>query len=426
MISTRVIYVEPFSGISGDMFVGALLDLGADFEKLQRELRLLPLSGYEISLGKCLRGGVQVSKFDVQLDAAPDQEDHHTHRSAEHHHRDFRSIRRMIASSELPVWVREKSIEAFSKLASAEGKIHAQSPETVHFHEVGAVDSIVDIVSSMILMEDLLPARVLSAPINVGYGTLECQHGVYPVPGPATQELLAGVPIFSNAIGGELTTPTGAALLTTLAESFGTRPLMKINASGYGGGSRDIPGGANFLRITVGEPLPEQDAAIDAQVAVIEATIDDMNPQLYGYLQEKVLQEGAFDIYFTPVQMKKNRPAVKLTVLCAVEKHEALCRLIFAETTTIGVRYTFARRKTLDREFVSVHTEYGTVTIKVSMLEGRRVNFVPEYEDCRRLAAERGIALKDVLAVATRAYLEQADLRGTPSSMEGRDVSDNT
>ncbi len=401
----RIIYIEPFSGISGDMFVGALLDLGGSFDKLQQELRRLPLTGYKLALGKCLRAGIQASKFDVEVAKEPHGSHGHGHSS---HGRNFRSIRNMLAASALSPWVKEKSTRAFQRLAEAEGKIHNHPPDEVHFHEVGAVDSIIDIVSSMVLLEGYLPARIVSGTINVGHGTLECQHGIYPVPGPATQALLEGVPVYSNVVEGELTTPTGAAILTTLVDSFGPRPMMKVATSGYGAGSRETPGNANCLRITIGEISAAEPLFGDEQVAVIEAAIDDMNPQIFGYFQEKALHEGALDVYFTPIQMKKNRPAVQLTVVCDVGLQEALARLIFAETTTIGLRFTLARRKTLQRQFVSVDTEYGAVTIKISHLDGQRVNFIPEYEDCRLLAAEKQVALKDVLAAATRAYLRSA------------------
>jgi uncharacterized protein (TIGR00299 family) protein len=224
----KVMFLEPFSGISGDMMIGALLDLGFHFEELRVKLDLLPLKGYQLSSEKCVRSGIQATKFDVQAG--------HTH-----HHRNFEDIRQMIESSGLSVWVKEKSVEAFRRLAEAEGKVHGQPPEKVHFHEVGAVDSIVDIVGTMIALESFLPVHVISSPVNVGQGTLECQHGIYPVPAPATQELLKNVSIFSNKVTGELTTPTGATLLVTLVNEFGSRPAMKALASGYGAGTRQCP-----------------------------------------------------------------------------------------------------------------------------------------------------------------------------------------
>jgi pyridinium-3,5-bisthiocarboxylic acid mononucleotide nickel chelatase len=389
----KILFIEPFSGISGDMMVAALLDLGFSFEELQAKLALLPLKGYQLSFQKCSRSGIQALKFDVQI-------------GHEHAHRTFSDIRAMIESSGLSPWVREKSIEAFRRLAEAEGKIHGQPPEKVHFHEVGAMDSIIDIVGTMIAIESFLPARVLSAPINVGQGTLECQHGIYPVPGPATQELLKGIPTFSNSVTGELTTPTGATLLATLVEEFGTQPALKIQASGYGAGTRQTPGNANVLRITFGETLSETAISPEEKVAVIDATIDDMSPQIYGHFQEKALAAGALDVYSTPIYMKKNRPAMKITCVCAVSDVDRLAELMFCETTTIGIRYSIAQRKTLRREFMKVQTGFGVVTMKVSYSGDRPVNFVPEFEDCRQLALEKGVALKEVQSAAIHAFMQ--------------------
>jgi uncharacterized protein (TIGR00299 family) protein len=389
----KILFIEPNSGISGDMMIGALLDLGFSFDELREKLCLLPLKGYEVSFQKCIRSGIQATKFDVQAGHS-------------HHHRSFGDIRQMIESSGLSDWVREKSVEAFRKLAEAEGKIHGQPPEKVHFHEVGAVDSIIDIVGTMIAMESFRAARIVSSAVNVGQGTLECQHGTYPVPGPAAQELLQNVPIFSNNVTGELTTPTGATLLVTLTGDFGLRPAMKVLATGYGAGTRQTPGNANVLRISLGEAYVESEVSPEEQVAVIEATIDDMSPQVYGYFLEKALAAGALDVYSTPIQMKKNRPAQKITCVCAVAEVDRLAALIFRETTTIGVRYNVAQRKTLQREFVQVQTPYGVVAMKLSLLDGQTVNFVPEFEDCRRLANQTGAALKEIQAAAVHAYLQ--------------------
>jgi len=390
----KILFLEPFSGISGDMMIGALLDLGCDFEELQNKLNLLPLKGYQLSSQKCSRSGIQATKFDVQAGHS-------------HSHRSLADIRQMIESSGLSVWVKAKSVEAFRRLAEAEGKVHGQPAEKVHFHEVGAVDSIIDIVGTMIAVESLLPVHVVSSPVNVGQGTLECQHGIYPVPGPAAQELLKDVPIFANSVTGELTTPTGAVLLATLVENFGTRPAMKILASGYGAGTRQIPGNANVLRVSLGEVQTEIDASPEEEVTVMEATIDDMSPQIYGYFQEQALGAGALDVYSTPIQMKKNRPAQKVTCVCATRDIDRLAKVFFRETTTIGIRYTVARRKTLQRKFLKVQTGYGEVTMKISMFNGLPVNYVPEFEDCRRLAVEKGVALKEVQAAAIHAYLQE-------------------
>jgi uncharacterized protein (TIGR00299 family) protein len=387
----KVLFIEPFSGISGDMMVAALLDLGSSFENLQSKLALLPLKGYRLSSQSCSRSGIQAVKFDVQM-------------GHEHAHRTFATIRTMIESSELSPWVKEKSIEAFRRLAEAEGKIHGQPADKVHFHEVGAVDSIVDIVGTMIAIESFMPARIMSAPVNVGQGTLECQHGNYPVPGPATQELLKGIPTYSNSVTGELTTPTGATLLATLSDEFGAQPPLRVQATGYGAGTRQTPGNANVLRISLGSISSFACTSPEEQVAVIDATIDDMSPQIYGHFQEKALAAGALDVYSTPIYMKKNRPAVKITCICAIADVDRLAELIFCETTTIGVRYTFAHRKTLRRDFEKVQTVFGAITMKVSYMGEHAVNYVPEFEDCRRLALEKNVALKEVQSAAIHAY----------------------
>jgi uncharacterized protein (TIGR00299 family) protein len=403
----KLMLIEPFSGISGDMMIGALLDLGFSFEELKEKLALLPVKDYHLTAEKCSRSGIRATKFDVHEDDSHHhdrpQDGHHHHHS---HHRTFADIRRMIASSGLSAWVKEKSIAAFQKLAEAEGKVHGQPADAVHFHEVGAVDSIVDIVGTMIAVESFLPVQIISFPINVGQGTLECQHGTYPVPGPAAQELLKDIPIFSNSVTGELTTPTGATLVTTLAGKFGTRPEMTISASGYGAGTMQTPGNANVLRITLGTALEGTGVGPEEKVAVIDATIDDMSPQVYGFFQEKALAAGALDVYAAPIYMKKNRPALKMTCVCATPDLERITALIFRETTTIGVRYTIARRKVLQREFLQVQTHFGSVAMKISLLDGHPVNFIPEFEDCRRLATEKGVALKEVQAAAISSYLQ--------------------
>jgi len=255
-------------------------------------------------------------------------------------------------------------------------------------------------------MESFRSMRVVSSAINVGQGTLKCQHGIYPVPGPAAQELLRDVPVFSNSVTGELTTPTGAALLTTLVDEFSTRPAMKITATGYGAGTRETHGSANVLRISVGEAFSEKTSSSE-QVAVIEAAIDDMNPQIFGYFQEKAMAAGALDVYAESIQMKKNRPAMKITCVCAVEDINRFAGIIFRETTTIGVRYTIADRITLRRKFQEVMTKYGPVNMKISLLDGCPVNFIPEFEDCRRLAERSGEPLKEIQAAAVHAYMNK-------------------
>ena len=390
-LSGNILFIEPNAGASGDMMISALLDLGFSFEELREKLRLLPLDNYRLSAEKCDRSGIQATRFNVEVEH-------------EHHGRHFSDIRTMIEESRLSPWVREKSIEAFRRLAEAEGKIHGHPPDHVHFHEVGAVDSIIDIVGTMIIMESFRSMRIVSSAVNVGQGTLECQHGIYPVPGPAAAELLKDVPVFTNRITGELTTPTGATLLTTLVDEFGARPAMRMGPTGYGAGTRETPGAANVLRVSVGQTLAENTTSHDDQVMMIEATLDDMTPQIYGYFQERVLEAGALDVFATPIYMKKNRPAMRITCVCAPEELRRFAELFFRETTTIGIRYRIANRMTLRREFEEVWTKYGPVSMKVSSFDGRSVNFFPEFEDCRRLAMQTGTPLKEIQAAAIHAY----------------------
>lgn len=392
-LSGNILFIEPSTGASGDMLIGALLDLGFSFDELREKLGLLSLDGYSMSAEKCDRSGIKATKFNVEVE--------HEH----HHDRHFSDIRTMIEESRLSPWVKEKSIEAFRRLAEAEGKIHGQPPDHVHFHEVGAVDSIIDIVGTMIIMESFRSMRVVSAAVNVGQGTLECQHGTYPVPGPAAAELLRDVPVFTNKVTGELTTPTGATLLTTLVDEFGVRPAMRMSATGYGAGTRKIPGAANVLRVSVGQTLAENMTSCDDQVMIIETTLDDITPQVYGYFQERILEAGALDVFATPIYMKKNRPAMRITCVCALEDVRRFAAIFFRETTTIGIRYTIANRMTLRREFEEVWTKYGPVSMKVSSFDGQPVNFFPEFEDCRRLAMQTGTPLKEIQAEAVHAYL---------------------
>jgi hypothetical protein len=400
----RILYFEPFCGISGDMTVGALLDLGVDLDYCRDELGKVALTGYALSSRKVVRCGIEATKFDVHPAQVAGRHEHP--HSGEHPHRSFRDIRALIESSGLSGWVKERSLGAFRRLAEAEGKIHGRPPDDVEFHEVGALDSIVDIVGTMIALESLQPARLVAAPVNVGGGTIDSQHGRYPVPAPATQELLRGAPTYSSGVETELTTPTGAALLATLVEDYRPRPLMKIASTGYGAGSRELEGIPNVLRITIGDEVADCAPGPEEEVVVLEATIDDMSPQVYGYFQEKAFEAGALDVYATPVQMKKNRPGLLVTVVAAAADIDRLARLVFQETTTIGVRYAGARRKTLERRSIDVETEYGKIRVKVSLLDGRPVNYVPEYEDCRRLARETGSPLKEIQAAATRRYLD--------------------
>jgi pyridinium-3,5-bisthiocarboxylic acid mononucleotide nickel chelatase len=427
--SDRVLLLEPFSGISGDMLLGALLDLGVPLEKVVDGLRCLPVHGYRLSAEVVDRAGIRATKFDVILDdELPDAVEGHNHPHDEHEHdqghgpdpagqahQRYSDIRRMIEESELAGGVKQGALKTFQLLAEAEGRVHETNPDDVEFHEVGAVDSIVDIVGAMIALEELAPARVYSTPVNVGRGTVKVQHGIYPVPAPATEGLLRGIPTFSNEIDGELTTPTGAALLASIVGKFGYRPALCIEMTGYGAGARNPRRSANVLRVSVAsEPASHPAGLLEDEVVVLESAIDDMSPEVFGYLQELLLNAGALDFYLVPAQMKKGRPGTLLTVLCAPVDSSRIASLVLGETTTLGVRLTRAHRAILPRDTVSVETVYGTVRVKRAYLPDGNVRCSPEYEDCRRLARERVVPLVEIFAAASTAAAKVCG--GSPGS----------
>jgi hypothetical protein len=406
----RTLYLDCFAGASGDMLVGAMLDCGLDFESLRSELLKLGVEGYELSLRRASRSGISAAKFDVRLTAEPhSHEHHHSHEHSrghnpQSHHRALSEIKRIVSSSNLSEQVKGRAQTIFQRIGEAESKIHDIPIEAVHFHEVGAIDSIVDIVGACVAFDALKIERIISSPLHVGSGTFQCAHGTYPVPGPATAELLKGVPVYSKDVEGELVTPTGAAIISTLAESYGPMPMIRIERIGYGAGTRDYPKFPNALRAIIGE-LEEDADRTPGAVTVIEANIDDLNAQVFGYLMEKALAAGALDIFYTPAQMKKNRPGVLLTLLCNPPDRERMCDMIFRETTTLGVRYRNERREILTREFVTVETEYGPIRVKVSRArDGRMMNASPEFEDCRVAAEKNGVGLRDAQAAALKAY----------------------
>ena len=391
-------YLDCFSGISGDMFVGALLDVGLPLERLLAELKKIPLGSYEFERTRALRGHLVGTRVEIRV-------------PGKQPHRKLRDIEALIADSGLSTGVKEQTLKVFSRLAQAEGKLHNMPPEQVHFHEVGAVDAILDIVGTCIGLELLDISHLTCSPVNVGSGCVQAAHGTLPVPAPASLELLKDLPIYSSGIDGELVTPTGAALISTLATGFGPIPPMRVERIGYGAGAREIPGHPNLARLLLGEsaePVRVRDGAPgDEVVSIIEANVDDMSPQLYGYFIDQALAAGALDVTCTPIQMKKDRPGILLSVLCTPEKGDALAQMLFEQTTTIGVRIYEARRQILERELVSIQTPYGTVKVKVARRDGKVLNVAPEYEDCQRLASEKGVPLKQVMIAAQASYLEQ-------------------
>ncbi len=393
----KLVYFDCFSGISGDMVLGALVDAGCDLARLEAELRRLPVPDWKITSAKVSRQTLTATH--VKVETAERQ-----------NHRSLATILELIDRAGFSPRITHRARQIFRRLGDAEARVHNLPVEKVHFHEVGAVDSIVDIVGAAIGFELLGVEEFACSPLNVGSGRVQTQHGTLPVPAPATAELLRGAPIYSTGIEKELVTPTGAAIVSTLVSQFGAMPPMVVAAIGYGAGTADIAQQPNVLRLFVGEEAAlEASAGSENQetVAVIEANLDDMNPQIYGYLVERALAEGALDVFVTPVQMKKNRPGQLLTVLCKPAAVDRLSELIFRETTTIGVRTYAARRRTLERETITVETSLGIVRLKVSRLNGKIVNAAPEFEDCQKLAGERGVPLKQVMAEATLQFQRQ-------------------
>src|SRR5579862_4404425 len=319
-------------------------------------------------------------------------------------HRSLSAILEIIGKSQLSDEVKKNASAIFRKLGEAEAAVHDVPLEKIHFHEVGAVDAIVDIVGACIGFEALRIDKFACSALNVGGGTAKMAHGVLPVPAPATAKLLQGKPTYSNGVQKELVTPTGAAIVATLCDHFGPQPAMSVSAIGYGAGSADLEGQPNVVRIMIGEAAEKVVPGFDEEISVIEANLDDMNPQIYGYFSEKAFAAGALDVYTTPVQMKKNRPGTLLTVLCKPSDTNMLTSLIFAETTTFGARTYTAQRRTLPRESVNVHTQFGDVRIKLSRVNGRIRHVAPEYEDCRKLAAERNVPLQQVIQEALRSF----------------------
>jgi uncharacterized protein (TIGR00299 family) protein len=396
----RQAYLDCSSGISGDMFLAVLIDAGVPVDRLFAELKKIPLGFYEFKRTRAGRGGLVGTRVEIR---APGEQPHRT----------LPDIQNLLVTASLPAKAAAQALMVFDRLAEVEGRLHNLPPGEVHFHEVGAVDAVVDIVGTCVGLELLEISDLVCSPLNVGGGRVEAAHGTLPVPAPATAELLKGLPIYSSGVEGELVTPTGAALVSTLASGFGPLPPMKVNRIGYGAGERDFPGHSNLARLFVGERVETVEgrpgAPGDELVSVIEANVDDMSPQLYGYFLEQALAAGALDVTCTATQMKKNRPGLTITILCEPERGDALSQLLFAETTTIGVRIHEARRKVLDRELVTVETPYGAVTVKVARREGKVVNVAPEFDDCQRLAAEQSVPLKQVMAAAGAAYLEQSE-----------------
>jgi pyridinium-3,5-bisthiocarboxylic acid mononucleotide nickel chelatase len=407
-----VLYFDCFSGASGDMILGALLDAGLPLDDLRGALGSLAIDREAVWSERVNRAGISATKFQVRGEHAAGADrhshdhshDHGAHHHPHHSHRTLSEIAGLIDGSALTPAGKERAKALFARIGEAEAEIHGTSIDKVHLHEVGALDSIIDIVGTVYAMETLAVDRIVSSPLNVGSGTVRTSHGVYPVPAPATARLLKGAPVYAGPQVAEMVTPTGALLVTSYAGSFGPVPPMRVSAIGYGAGGRDLPDTPNVLRVMIGAA----DAAAPSHaVTVIEADIDDMNPQIFGALMDRLLAEGALDVYYTSIQMKKNRPGTLLTIVAAPDARERLTATVFRETTTIGVRYREMTRECLDREKVTVETPLGPVRFKIARRNGEVLNASPEFDDCAGIAAATGRPIKDVQAAAMKAFLDQ-------------------
>lgn len=398
----RIAYWDCFSGIAGDMNLGAMVGCGLSVDDLRADLAGLALDGFRIEHRRVQRGALAADKIDVIIENA----DHH-----HHPHRGLAEIRGILEASTLPRGVAERAEEVFVALCAAEAEVHGTTLDEVHLHEVGAIDAIVDIVGACCGLQRLGVESIRCSPLNVGSGRVSTAHGVLPVPAPATAHLLRGAPVYAAGPEAELVTPTGAALVAVMAEGFGPWPAMQVRAIGYGAGSNELDGVANVLRLVIGDTVEggEADGAADARgVQVIETNLDDANPQIIGALIPRLLDAGALDAFTTPVFMKKNRPGTQLTVIAPDEAVDTLAEVILRETTTLGLRIHPVRRRELARHHVEVQTRWGPVRVKVGMLGDEVVNWAPEFDDCERLATQAGVAVKQIIQAASAAYAGDA------------------
>jgi uncharacterized protein (TIGR00299 family) protein len=425
----RAAYFDCFSGASGDMILGALLDAGLPLDALRGALGSLVIEYGAIGADRVTRAGVSATKFRTSASepaAAAAQEHHHHHDHGhhhesvegqggahahaheasqhQHHHHSLKEIAASIDRSALSRTGKDRARHLFDRLAEAEAAIHDVPLDRIHLHEVGALDSIIDIVGVVYGMEWLGLDEVMASPLNVGSGTVKCAHGTFPVPAPATARLLRGVPIYAGEVQAELVTPTGALLMTEYARSFGPLPPMRVDIIGYGAGDREFKGHPNVLRLLVGEMGAVRSVE---RIVTMECEIDDMNPQLFGPLMDRLYAAGALDVFYSAVQMKKNRPGTLVTVIASPDNREAIASALFTETTTIGVRYQEMMRERLEREIRTIETPVGPIRFKIASRDGRVLNAAPEFDDCVRAAAERQLSIKDVQAQAMKAWLDR-------------------
>lgn len=382
----KIAYFDCFSGISGDMTVGALLDTGLKIEILEKELKKLGLSGYQLEVKKVAKKGISATQFKVKI-------------KEEGVERRFKDILTILEKSKLDEEIKKETKKIFFNIAQAESKIHQKDIDKIHFHEIGGLDSIIDITSAVIGIKTLGIEEIYSSALPVGKGFVKCAHGVIPVPAPATLELLKNIPTYSGGIESEMITPTGAAIISTLAKSFGKRPLMKIERIGYGAGEKEftIP---NLLRVSVGEKIAKdkdfKDDYISDEAVLIETNIDDMNPEFYNYIMDQLFSQGALDVFLTPIQMKKNRPAHMLSIIVYEQNLKEILEVLFSESTTLGVRMKEIKRLRLAQQYFIAETKYGKIKVKIGMFKGERKNIAPEYEDCKKMAKQHKVPLKEV------------------------------
>jgi uncharacterized protein (TIGR00299 family) protein len=379
----KIVFFDCQSGISGDMLLGSLIDLGLDIKKIRKGLKSLDLPEYKINASKTSRSSIAGTKFDVVVKSKI---------KSHHHSRTFPHIKKIINNSDLPDEVKTNSVDVFKRLGNAEAKVHDTTLNKVHFHEVGAVDSIVDIVGGCQAIHMLGADKIYSSPINTGEGTVTCEHGVFPVPAPATLELLKGIPCYSSGIKKEMATPTGVSMIGHFANKFSSMPHMAIEKIGYGAGghiTKELP---NMLRVIVGST----DDCNDSKISVVETNIDDMNPEFYDHVMDSLFSAGAVDVYITPIIMKKGRPAVKISALVSRDHHAQISNILLKETSTFGTRSYEVDRKVLDRSWKTITSPWGKAKVKIGKMDGKILHISPEYEDCKRIAGEKGVALKTV------------------------------
>jgi len=396
----KTLYFDCFAGASGDMILGALIAAGVEPEAFKQQLSLLGVTGYTIDFETVDRSGISATYARVQT-------------PHEHAHRHLSDILKIIYGSRLSDSIKDRAAKIFARLAEAEARVHNEQVEQVHFHEVGAVDAIIDVVGAAIGFELLGIERFVASPLHVGSGTVDMDHGRYPVPPPAVAELLNGVPFYSTDIVGELVTPTGAAIITTVCAGYGPIPQLKLERAGYGAGTREYKRFPNALRVFVGEEESStatkavgQTGSADERLWMIETNMDDISPQILGHVMERAFDLGALDCYFTSVQMKKNRPGVLLSILCREEQRATLSELLFSETTTLGLRAYEVERRALERRIVTVETQYGPIDVKVAQLNGHIIKEMPEYEQCRQAAREANVPLRIVEEAARSAFVK--------------------